>query len=54
MCTDYRAMHTIMVKYRHPISGLDDMLDELVDAVIFTQIDFKSRYHQNKIKEGDE
>ncbi|KAJ7954430.1 Transposon Ty3-I Gag-Pol polyprotein [Quillaja saponaria] len=54
ICVDCRAINNITVKYCHPIPRLDDMLDELHDACVFSKIDLKTLYHQICMKEGDE
>jgi hypothetical protein len=47
---DYCALNKFTIKNRHPLSLINEIIDRLVDTVIYIKLNLKHTYHKIRIK----
>ena len=53
LCIDYRELNKLTIKNKYTLPRIDELFDQLKDAVYFSKIDLRTGYHQLKIKPED-
>lgn len=52
-CIDYQQLNAFMVKNKHPMPIVEELIDELAGANWFSKLDFRAGYHQIRIAPDD-
>ena len=53
MCVDYQQLNKVTIKNKYPLPRIDDLMDQLRGAAVFSKIDLRSGYHQIRVKRKD-
>ena len=53
MCVDYRQLNKFTIKNKYLIRRIDDLMDQLGGAFVFSKIDLRSGYHHIRVKTED-
>mgnify|MGYP002174167398 CR=1 FL=1 len=48
MCVDYRALNKVTITNKYPVLRIDDLLDRMQGAEVFSSLDPLSAFYQNR------
>ena len=54
LCVDYRGLNRVTIKNRYPIPLVNNIMDRLRNAKVYSKIDLRAGYHNVRIKDGQE
>lgn len=53
LCVDYRLLNKVTIKNKYSLPRIDDLMDQLKGASIFSKIGMRSRYYHICVKQED-
>ena len=53
LCVDSRKLNKLTIKNKYPLPRIDDLMDQLSGATVFSKINLRSVYHQILVKAKD-
>jgi len=54
LCVDYRNLNKLTIVNKYPLPLMDELLDRVAGAQVFTKLDLKDGYHLIQMRKGDE
>lgn len=53
LCVDYRQLNKVTIKKKYHLPRIEDLMNQLFGAQVFSKIDLRSVYHQIRVKLED-
>ena len=53
LCVNYRQLNKLTIKNKYLLPRINDLIDQLHGAVVFSKIDMRLGYHQILVKSDD-